>query len=328
MSPPINILKKTKNYENCIFKNTFLFALALPAAADTSSVSIGDLFKKLTNTDADASNDNTLGINGFKSPNEVKQFMLNAGWQMKEGFSSGKLNVKESPAFDGFYTILSLDQAQGENAWHSLGMYFSKTDNYVLFTSDSQSGNKPKLFEISNQKLNPSSANYETFIKQRFLPKMRADSFVKISYNSIEPKAYVISASDCPYCVKLEKSLHKAKVNHFVIPVNSKNTDTSMKQARSDSIAMVCNGEKTWINKMVKNQPFTKLEPCAEKSNSDVARLEVDDLLQSINKGGGFPTVILVTQDDSAILRGYSDSDSKLINRNNLGLEVNLSERK
>lgn len=313
-----------------LLKALFLLALSSPlfAIADSTSISLGDLLKKLTKTNAGASNNDTLGINGFKSPNEVKQFMLNAGWQMKEGFSSGELVVKDSPAFDGFYTILFLDQPRGKNAWLSYGMYFSKTDNYVLFTSDSQSGNKPKLFEISNQKLNPSSANYESFVRQRLLSKMRADSFIKISYNSIEPKAYVISASDCPYCAKLEKNLHNAKVNHFVIPVNSKNTDSSMQQARSDSIALVCNGEKTWINKMVKNQPFIKLEPCAEKSSSDVARLEVDDVLESINRGGIFPTVILVTQDDSAILRGYSDSDSKLINRHNLGLEVNLSERK
>lgn len=311
-------------------KALFLLVLALPlsASADNTSISLGDLLKKLTNTNASASNSDALGINGFKSPEEVKQFMLNAGWQMKEGFSSGKLEVKESPAFDGFYTILSHDQAEGEIALIPLGMYFSKTDNYVLFTSDSQSGFKPKLFEISNQKLNPSSTNYESFIKQRFLTKMKADSFIKISYNSIEPKAYVISASDCTYCVKLEKNLHKAKVNHFVIPVYSKNIDSSIKQARSDSIAIVCNGEKAWVNKMVKNQPFTKLEPCAEKSSSDVARLEIDDVLESIKKGGSFPTIILVAKDDSAILRGYSDSDSKLINRNNLGLEVNLSERK
>lgn len=309
-----------------------LLAIALPYSvyADTGSISIGELLKKIitnknagsANTNDNTSVDSTLGINGFKSINEVKQFLQNAGYQMNDG----SLDVKDSAAFDGFYALMF---ATNDGRWLPKGMLFSKTENSILFTKSlSDNQQKPALFEVLNQKLNPTSGDVKAFIKKKMLTKIRQEQLINISFKSIAPTVFVLSASDCSYCQKLEKNLFKNKISHIVLPVHSKLVSNSDIQSGKNNIAMACNGEKVWLDKMVNNLPIKTLNQCEEKSTYDMAILEIDDVLYSINPVTGFPTTILVREDESAIITGYSDAIPKLINRNNLGQSVNLNEVK
>ncbi|HOY70264.1 MAG TPA: hypothetical protein PL131_11040 [Methylotenera sp.] len=306
-----------------LFKLIIACSLAIPllALSETNSISLGDLFKKVTQSPvAQPAEDAKLGENGFKSPDEVKRFLQGLGW-----FKGEVIDVIDSPAFEGFYTLIAKGS---DDVWWPNGMHFSKTDNFVIGSdSNFKNAHQKILYEVANQKLIPSTQSYETFVKTRMLPKINHGLFIKITYNSIEPKAYVISAADCPFCRKLEKNLYKAKVSHYVLPDYSMtNTDTQLGRARD--IQIVCGGEKPWIDKMVNNIPFKNLEACTEKYDYYLAKDEIHHVLRTAKLMRGFPTTILFTESESAAFSGYCDAIPKLINKTNLGQTANLNDCK